>query len=314
METLFFNEVWQPPFTKIRQQLISRLEEMFSEKFSEKVSIISYIQNTMNPSATSLSSMNKTHESIIYDAIKKAINNDKPDAIAIIINSLGGDPHMVDNLVRTIYEGLEIGKFYTIIPHLAKSAASLLALSSDKIIGGPISELGPVDPQLVIPTQPPQLISCNSIRRLFENTIPELTKDKTPQEAALIYSQLPILLYQQAIEAIEFTKNLVDRLVLKKEKVRSGSKETFIKKFLDEPLSHGEVIKLWDLTSILKDDSVLILKEDSEEWKILNELYARSVRHLELEQPPNAIGLILIESKNSSFSINVVAHNKAMGK
>jgi hypothetical protein len=45
------------------------------------------------------------------------------------------------------------GKFSVLIPYYAKSAATMLALGADELVMGPPSELGPIDPQIQLPSQ-----------------------------------------------------------------------------------------------------------------------------------------------------------------
>ena len=82
-------------------------------------------------------------------------------AVDLLINSPGGDANTAEKLVYMIRqvtcpppstdEGE--GKFQLIVPERAKSAATLIALSANKIIMSDTSELGPIDPQVLLPDQ-----------------------------------------------------------------------------------------------------------------------------------------------------------------
>jgi len=61
----------------------------------------------------------------------------------LILSSPGGEGTVVEKFVSLCREQCQ--KFRVIIPHEAKSAATLIALGADEIIMGPSSELGPID-------------------------------------------------------------------------------------------------------------------------------------------------------------------------
>jgi hypothetical protein len=66
----------------------------------------------------------------------------------IFLYSLGGDPDAAYKMVRMCREHCT-GKLSVIVPFMAKSAATLLAIGTDEIVMGPPSELGPIDPQIL---------------------------------------------------------------------------------------------------------------------------------------------------------------------
>jgi hypothetical protein len=78
----------------------------------------------------------------------------KQAVAGIVIQSRGGDAdvaHHLSNLIREYVDQLHV-----YVPTYASSAATLFALSADKLWMGPSSELSPIDPQ--IPVDPKMLI------------------------------------------------------------------------------------------------------------------------------------------------------------
>ena len=74
---------------------------------------------------------------------------DVAQGIAIIISSPGGSGLAAErmiNLLRT-YSGTD--EYWAVVPGKAKSAATMICLGASKILMGPASELGPIDPQIV---------------------------------------------------------------------------------------------------------------------------------------------------------------------
>lgn len=73
--------------------------------------------------------------------------------IALLIYSNGGVIDAAEKMAKMIRNVTGSQEFIVIIPEKAKSAATLLALTSDKIFMGDTSELGPIDPQIPIYTR-----------------------------------------------------------------------------------------------------------------------------------------------------------------
>jgi hypothetical protein len=78
------------------------------------------------------------------------IENITSDNIDVFLHSPGGSVEAVEPLVRMIW-----GKFKSVryvVPNIAKSAATLMTLSGDQILMDERSELGPIDPQIPVPS------------------------------------------------------------------------------------------------------------------------------------------------------------------
>ena len=75
--------------------------------------------------------------------------------IDLLLNSPGGDVDTAERLVAMLLEvtsqGEPPGEFRLIVPDHAKSAATLIALGANSVVMGDTSELGPIDPQVVLP-------------------------------------------------------------------------------------------------------------------------------------------------------------------
>lgn len=66
--------------------------------------------------------------------------------VALVIHSAGGDAHCGYRMARALQK--HCGGFTAVVPHRAKSAATLLALGADRIVLGRYGELGPLDTQI----------------------------------------------------------------------------------------------------------------------------------------------------------------------
>ncbi len=94
------------------------------------------------------------------------------EEIDFLIISNGGDPITSLRIISLLRERFK--KISVIIPYVAYSAATILALGADEIIMHPYSNLGPVDPQLTVSKQadngqPSQIqFSSEDIRNYIE--------------------------------------------------------------------------------------------------------------------------------------------------
>lgn len=68
--------------------------------------------------------------------------------VDFLLVSNGGDPITSLRIVSLLRERFK--KLYILLPYVAYSAATVLALGADKIVMHPYSNLGPVDPQLTV--------------------------------------------------------------------------------------------------------------------------------------------------------------------
>ena len=122
---------------KERQKLFERIESI------RKRPLITYV-TSIRPNMSA---------QMVRDAVMQiilqvdAIPADQKE-IDILIISNGGDPITslrINNLLRERFDKISV-----LVPYVAFSAATVLALGADEIVMHPYSNLGPVDPQLTV--------------------------------------------------------------------------------------------------------------------------------------------------------------------
>jgi membrane-bound ClpP family serine protease len=79
-------------------------------------------------------------------------NADPSLDLHLILVSPGGDGETAVRMVRSIQARCK--ELTVIVPDIAKSAATILCLGAHRILMGPTSDLGPVDPQFPLPGAP----------------------------------------------------------------------------------------------------------------------------------------------------------------
>ncbi|MBA9002260.1 SDH family Clp fold serine proteinase [Thermomonospora cellulosilytica] len=87
-------------------------------------------------------------DSVTYFA--ELLHDADPDQdLHLLLCSPGGDGEVAVRLARLAQASCR--RFCVVIPDIAKSAATILALGAHEIVMGPSSDLGPIDPQIFIP-------------------------------------------------------------------------------------------------------------------------------------------------------------------
>jgi hypothetical protein len=81
--------------------------------------------------------------------------------IDLFIHSNGGDGTVPWRLVSLLRERCK--RLSVLVPHLAYSAATLLALGADEVIMHPMGTLGPIDPTVTTPFNPPHPQNPNQL-------------------------------------------------------------------------------------------------------------------------------------------------------
>jgi hypothetical protein len=176
-------------------------------------------------------------EELIFDA-------DPGQDLHLMLSTPGGDGETAVRLVRSAQARCK--ELTVIIPDQAKSAGTILALGAHRILMGPTSDLGPIDPQFQVGTSG-GLVSAKDIIAAVEaaESAIQTKPDTYPLHSALL-ADVTALMVQQARsalarsgdimrEAIESnpdrTKDDVDKLCIK-------LKEPLI----DIPKSHGAIL------------------------------------------------------------------------
>lgn len=96
----------------------------------------------------------------------------------LILHSPGGDPTAADSLVR--YMRQMFADVRVIVPVAAMSAATMWALSADRILMGKHSQLGPIDPQLLSVNG---MVPAGAIARTFQRAQDECASDASKLSA-----------------------------------------------------------------------------------------------------------------------------------
>ncbi len=140
------------------------------------------------------------------DGFTEATRKIGGDDLDVLLQSPGGLAEAVESIVAMLRAKYKNIRF--IVPSVAKSAATMLALSGNVVVGGPATELGPIDPQM--PTGRGGFAPAQAILDQFEQATAALKKDPGSMPAWLpILQQYAPSLLQECRNRQELSKKLV---------------------------------------------------------------------------------------------------------
>ena len=139
----------------------------------------------------------------------QALSNIPAGPLDVLLHSPGGSPTATESVVKLLRSRYSPIRF--IIPHTAKSAATMLALSGDEILLGEAAELGPIDPQMQFVTdQRPVSTPARAAIDQFERAAIDIDADPSKIRVWLpILRQYSPSFLQECHNAIELSERLV---------------------------------------------------------------------------------------------------------
>lgn len=249
------------------------------------------------------------HPVIIEDADADALVGflqmmDLSKGLALIISSHGGDGVAAERIIRICRTYSGTGEYWVIVPGKAKSAATMLCFGASKILMGPTSELGPVDPQ--IPIQDSGVIRFVSAHHIVEsykelfNEAKETEGNLEPYLQQLAHYDASAIKYLES--TIDLSKDISVR-ALSTGMMKGASATAIAKKvgiFLtpDSTKTHGRPIYSDQAKECGLAVEEMMIK--SELWEIVYELYIRTNYYVSEGADNTGVGKC-IESARGSF-------------
>lgn len=206
----------------------------------------------------------------LYNRIR-SFNN--VDTIKLIIDSPGGDPDAAYKIVRLLRQYCK--RLVGVVPFTAKSAATLINLGTDEIEMGPVSELGPIDPQ--IRSQKFGLYPAQAIRDTVDFLLDkvEQTSDKYSEDTLgtvlfPIIDKMDPLLLGQLERSVKAAKQYAEALL--SDGMLRGNQDvvkSVVQKLSEGYFSHGYVIDRQEAAQM----GLNIKSIDGDYWNNVWELY-----------------------------------------
>ncbi len=157
---------------------------------------------------------------VIEQIYEQLTNIGRVSQIDLFLHSAGGQTEIPWRLITLIRDFCD--RFGVLIPSIAHSAATHIAMGADEIVMGPLSELGPVDPARSHPLlprlkegDPPITVSVQDLRHCVEFIKKELGNGASPESLAQILAALFEHIHPLAVGAIQQSYEL-SRLISRK--------------------------------------------------------------------------------------------------
>ncbi len=197
------------------------------------------------------------------------------EKLDIIIDSPGGDGNVAETLSNMCREFCKESR--AIIIKSAKSAATMWALSTDKIVMGYISELGPTDPQITITADnKTYVVSAHSIINGVGQLHSMLAQGIDQRIVMTLAHKIDPPILDFASNAIAFSKDFAFRWLSEYMLKSDPDKARKIADDLSNQtlwLNHGRRIDIKGARKLgLK---ITEIKKDSKLWKLLWEYFCR---------------------------------------
>lgn len=164
--------------------------------------------------------------------------------LTLVLHTPGGDPNAAEAIIDYLRQKFE--DFEVIVPAMAMSAGTMMALGSDQIVMGRQSQLGPIDPQWVGSGRP---MSAGAIVEQFNRAHDEIIKNPAAGHVwAPILAQLGPSLLQESQNALDSSERVVagwlSRWMKKNESDPKAAGKKIAKHFNDTKThkSHGRRI------------------------------------------------------------------------
>jgi hypothetical protein len=237
-----------------RQSLIRTYEEIYGCRLIVMIDVIF-------PESVTL------FEELIFDA-------DPAQDLHLMLDTPGGDGETAIRLIRAAQARCR--ELTIIVPNQAKSAGTIMALGAHRILMGPASDLGPVDPQFMQPDRR-GLYSAKDLIAAVKSAEKAVTEhpDTYPLHAAMLADVTAVML-QQARSALARSDDLMrEALCCNSDRSPEDVKrlaKALKKRLIDMPTDHGAVFGPDDAKEHLPVESV---DPTSDHWRLIWMLWTK---------------------------------------
>lgn len=235
-----------------------------------------------------------------------SVQSDKKDLV-LILHSNGGfslsAERIIDVCKNYCTKRGDGSNFFVIVPKKAKSAATIVALGSDKVYLRDTAELGPVDPQFIVADKEgniqvePAYLYVDALENIFNNHYGNLIEkylknnnkplSRLPNEMRLrLLEQCNYAMYVSAKNELGLSDSIIEKIsrekIVKNPSIELKDFDIFRDPHITK--SHGRLINFSDLVanSLCKEriiESLEKLFDDTKKYKIFDtllwELYVR---------------------------------------
>jgi len=173
-----------------------------------------------------------------------------PGTLDLLLHTSGGDPTAAERIVMTCRSYAK--SFRVVIPRTAMSAGALVAMGADVILMTETSELGPIDPQMIITsgqeqTLRPAAAFVDAYTDLINKTQEAIKNNLPPHPYIELLRRMDPTWIQVCLKARELARTIAGEFLAKYMLHGKDQKEIeqVVEHFMKEGelLSHGRVIR-----------------------------------------------------------------------
>lgn len=244
------------------------------------------------------------------------------DNLDLMLNSPGGSGETAEKIVEMCRDHCR-KEFRVIVPNYAKSAGTLISLGADRVVMGYLSELGPIDPQILIAVSGvQQSVSGQSFIQAYEALQEKVKEATTAGESPVGYLQslnattMEPGFIEHCRRGVEFSRDIAKKFLPRYQlKAKYKGKKGFGKKKLedlaedvaenllsrDARFSHGRLIGAEEASGEV-GLNVEALDRDDSRWQAYWELYLRAEVYMQtIPVPPEQAVSKLFFDRNSTL-------------
>ena len=135
--------------------------------------------------------------------------------IELMLHTSGGSIDAAEKLILMIRDKVGEAKFRIVVPHLAKSAGTLMVLGADSVVMSDTSELGPIDPQVPLPVSDGKVmwLPAQSYLDAFEEHSEQLRTEPNDPAARIMIDKLDPTIRRLCITIMARSRTLAENLL-----------------------------------------------------------------------------------------------------
>ncbi len=193
-------------------------------------------------------------------------------AVDLLLHTFGGNTDVAEKLMGMLRGHVGGAELRVIVPDFAKSAGTLMALGADKVVMSDMSELGPIDPQILLGDK---LQPVQNLLDAYREHADALKRDPENIAAQIMLGKLDPAILKLCEAAVDRARQAAEKL-LRHGMFRNGGNYTrTAEELLDTGrwLSHSQMISWEDARDPQIGLMVEHLAYHSEEWQDYWRLY-----------------------------------------
>jgi hypothetical protein len=171
----------------------------------------------------------------------------------LLLRSPGGDGEVAIRLARMAQASCS--RFVVVVPDIAKSAATIFALGADQIVMGSPSDLGPIDPQVLVPDR--GYVSAKGVIAAVDDALDDVHKRSGTyalHSALLGMGNVDATLYQAAKAALGQAREIARQAIASNPRRPGESVAALVDAVADrliaDPRAHSAVIGTAEARSV----------------------------------------------------------------